>query len=168
MANVTANTPIAVEQIGIGQTIIEPTAGNGSLQDFGNALNDVYADSRFILLMWPNGELDTGHPYITQATSGVFEDWLQLRVHVPDALVTLGYVVRAKSGDATETFRFQIASDVDGTLVTQTVSTTATTYTGTATITPGNQVLTVQVSDTSGVFDSEVYGVTLYLAGLTI
>jgi hypothetical protein len=173
MTNLASTDPFDAPQVALGATILA-TGQPGSLQTAADLINHVFAESRLVLGVWPQGQPASGVPYETDGT-GDWEDWISFRVHVPAKCTLLRFIVRSArlTGD---TMQIRLSSDVDagmaaGTTITPNTagSLTPTTQTVSHSVTPGDQTLTVQYrDDSSPPGSSAVYAVAVVLDPVSI
>lgn len=172
MANLASNAPFDAPQVALGADILP--SGPGALQTAVNLTNHVYAETRLVLGVWPQGQLAAAVPYSTD-NGGGWVDWLVFRVHVPAGYTTLRFVVRSARLTA-DTMQVRVSSDVDAGMAAATTVTpntagslTPTTQQVTATVTPGDQLLKVQYTDGSTTpGTSAIYAIVLVLDPISI
>jgi hypothetical protein len=168
MAASYGNDPLDAPQFQLGSRIL--ASGVASLTRAAALLNNVYARTRLVLGVWPGARASSVVPYESEDTSAAWVDLVQFRVHVPAGYATVRFVVRSArlTGDG---LQIRLASDVDAGMAAATTITpntagtlTPTVQQTTATITPGDQILSVQYIDTSSTpGTSAIYSVVALL-----
>lgn len=146
MSAVQSVDPIDLGQYVVGQLIL-PDALPGSLQRAVDTLNHVYASTLSTLGHWPDG---TATPLTGVNTGGTWVDWFTIPAHIAEGVAELRFLVRSARTTG-NTLEIRVSSSVDAGMAATTTITpntgatlVPTTQTAKATVTPGDNVLTVQ------------------------